>query len=61
VITRQLRAFDPGLDEPGDLITVNGMTIPFVQTTRLALLSPLVRYRESDSRFQLHVSIGQAF
>jgi hypothetical protein len=61
VITRQLRAFDPAQDASGDQILVNGMTIPFVQTTQLALLSPLVLYRESDSRFQLHVSIGQAF
>lgn len=61
VITRQLRAFDPALDEPGDQLMVNGMTIPFVQSTQLALLTPLVFYRESDSRFQLHVSIGQAF
>ena len=61
VITRQLRAYDPALDADEDRLTVDGTTIPFVQTTQLALLSPLVLYRESDSRLQLHVSIGQAF
>lgn len=61
VVTRQLRPFDPARDDADDLLEVNGTTIPYVQTNQLALLGPLVMFRERDSSFQLHVSIGQAF
>lgn len=33
----------------------------FVKTSELAVLAPKVEYGESESRFQLHISIGQAF
>ncbi|HET9949370.1 MAG TPA: hypothetical protein VFQ22_10655, partial [Longimicrobiales bacterium] len=34
---------------------------PFARTGELAVLGPRVGYSESASRFQLHISIGQAF
>jgi hypothetical protein len=44
---------------------VGGQSIPFVISNELAVLGPLVLFEESSSlswrRFQLHVSIGQAF
>jgi outer membrane translocation and assembly module TamA len=33
----------------------------FINTGELALLGPRVDFSETESRFQLHISIGQAF
>lgn len=63
VVTNQLRAYDPDMDDALDRLTVNGQTIPFVQTATLAVLSPRVLFDDTSatSRWQLHLSIGQAF
>jgi outer membrane protein assembly factor BamA len=65
VVTSQVRPFVVTEDEPGDQIQVGGQSIPFVISNELAVLGPLVLFEESSSlswrRFQLHVSIGQAF
>ena len=68
VVTSQIRPFSPG-DDVGDRIsrTVNGEeeAIDYVPSGDLALLGPLVSFGPSGgfsfSRFQLHLSIGQAF
>ena len=68
VVTTQIRPFEPG-DDPADKIT--GMVgdreepIEYVATEELALLDPRVFYGPQGgfalSRFQIHLSIGQAF
>jgi outer membrane protein assembly factor BamA len=58
VITPQIVAAT-GMD--ADSLVVNGETIPYVQTNQLEQLTPFVLFTERGSRFQLHVSIGQAF
>lgn len=68
VVTSQIRPFAPG-DDPKDRIrgTVGDMkeVIEYVPSGELALLGPQVRFGPSGgfslSRFQLHLSIGQAF
>ena len=61
VITRQIQAFDPVLHDIEDQLLVNGARIPFVQKSDLVPLGPRVTFLDTESRFQLHVSIGQAF
>lgn len=65
VVTNQIRPFDPALDDPDDRLTVDGNAIPYVRLEELAVLRPLVLYGDSPagslSRFQLHLSLGQAF
>jgi outer membrane protein assembly factor BamA len=65
VVTTQIRPFDPSRDEEADRISVNGVELPFVRTADLAVLGPQVLFGRSAatsfSRFQLHISIGQAF
>ena len=68
VVTTQIRPFEPG-DDPADKIT--GMVgdreelIEYVATEELALLDPRVFYGPQGgfalSRFQIHLSMGQAF
>ena len=68
VVTTQIRAFEEG-DDPGDKISgiVDGQEEPieYVATEDLAVLDPRVFYGPragfSLSRFQIHLSIGQAF
>ena len=68
VVTTQIRAFEEG-DDPGDKISgmVDGQQVPidYVATEELAVLDPRVFYGPrggfSLNRFQIHLSIGQAF
>ena len=68
VVTSQIRPFEEG-DDPDDKISgdVDGQeeTIDYVATEDLAVLDPRVFYGPqsgfSFSRFQIHLSIGQAF
>jgi len=65
VVTSQLRSFASDEDDPDLRIVVDGARIPFVKSDELAVLGPMALFEESSSlswrRFQLHVSIGQAF
>lgn len=65
VVTDQIRPYQPGVDDPKDQLTWNGIEQPWVRSGALALLSPRVLYGASKplswSRLQLHLSIGQAF
>jgi hypothetical protein len=67
-VTSQIRPYDPAVDEEGDRLTDPNNrqnTLPYVSSRELALLSPRVLWGESDPwslrRFQIHLSIGQAF
>ena len=70
VVTTQIRPFEPG-DDPADKITGTvgdpgqEVVIDYVITEDLAVLDPRVAYgpRQGFSirRFQIHLSIGQAF
>jgi len=63
VVTFQIRPYDPVRDEPETRLL--GESIDFVLSKDLALLNPLVGWGALDPwslrRFQLHLSIGQAF
>ena len=63
VVTSQVRLLGEEEDEPSGAIVVDGET--FVVSNELAVLGPMVLFRESSSlswrRLQLHISIGQAF
>lgn len=65
VVTNQVRAFMPGVDRPGDRLVVNGVATDYVATKALAVLGPRVLFDDfparSLRRWQLHISIGQAF
>jgi outer membrane protein assembly factor BamA len=68
VVTDQIRPYDPAVDRPGSRIVVDGDTenpLDYVKTGALAVLTPRVLFNASPawslSRFQLHLSIGQAF
>lgn len=65
VVTTQIRPYDPLTDQPGSRIKVDGQSIDYVATGALAVLLPRVLFDESPTwslkRFQLHLSIGQAF
>ena len=61
MVTSQIREFVEGQDEEGDKLD----GLDYVLSDDLALLSPKVLWGEvgpwSIRRFQLHLSIGQAF
>ena len=65
VITKGLRPWVAGTDRPLDRIEVGGTPIPWVTSRALAALTPKVMYDDSKPtslrRWQLHISIGQAF
>ncbi len=60
LLTPQIRPYSESDDDPEDRLVI-GDPIPFVQTENLALLGPRLPGLEAGGRFQLHVSIGQAF
>jgi len=59
VITRQIEAYIPGVHDAEDQLMAPGR-IPFVLASQLVRLDPKV-FLDGDSRFALHISIGQAF
>ena len=65
VVTNQIRPYDPAIDRESERIVVDGDPIPYVRLEDLAFLRPLVLYGQSSagslSRFQIHLSLGQAF
>jgi hypothetical protein len=65
VVTSQIRPFDPSVDNEEAKLSINGVFAPYVRTKNIALLTPTVLFGHSSSwslrRFQLHISIGQAF
>jgi outer membrane protein insertion porin family/translocation and assembly module TamA len=67
MVTPQIRAYLPGQDAERDQIVVDGSPIPYVRDSQqgLVILEPTVLFGDSPalslSRFQLHISIGQAF
>lgn len=70
VVTSRVRPFDPGRDDPADRIQVatpdgGTETLDWVRSDELAPLEPRVLFGDAGtfdlSRFQLHISIGQAF
>ncbi len=66
VVTEQIRAFDPEMDEDTDrLIGPDGTPLPFVSTSELAILGPQVLFDDAEpwslGRLRFHISIGQAF
>jgi hypothetical protein len=65
VITNGVRPWDPATDDEEDRLKVAGQPIDWVASRALAALSPRVRYDVSPAtslrRWQIHISIGQAF
>jgi outer membrane protein assembly factor BamA len=65
VVTPQIRPWVDGEDPSGARIVVDGEPVPYVSTDELVVLVPRVVFGDSPalslSRFQLHISIGQAF
>ena len=65
VVTTRIRLYDPAKDKPTSRLEVDGNTIDYVKTGDLVVMTPRVLFgntaRWSLSRFQLHLSIGQAF
>ncbi|HSW31059.1 MAG TPA: BamA/TamA family outer membrane protein [Longimicrobiales bacterium] len=65
VITNGVRPFVAGTDDPDDRLRVAGEPIPWMASRALASLSPRVFYDVSPAtslrRWQIHISIGQAF
>ncbi len=65
VFTSQIRPYDPTVDKTTDRLQVNGQAIDYVETGALAALRSAVLFDDSPawslSRFQLHLSLGQAF
>ena len=65
VITNGVRPFVAGTDDPDDRLSVAGEKIPWMASRALAALSPRVLYDVSSAtslqRWQIHISIGQAF
>ena len=65
VITSQLERFDPNVHDERDRIQVDNQVAPYVQTHELVALNNPMLFGENSpfslQRFQLHVSIGQAF
>jgi len=62
VLTEQIAPYtgtcDPEIEK--DCLVVDGIEIPYARTGVLAVL-PGIDFGENESRFQLHISIGQAF
>ncbi len=65
VVTNGVRRFDGATDDLDDRLQVAGEPIPWVATRALATLGSRVLYGDSPAgslrRWQLHISIGQAF
>jgi len=65
VVTNGVRPWVEGTDDPDNRLTVDGNPVPWVESRALAILSPKVLYDESPAtslrRWQIHISIGQAF
>jgi hypothetical protein len=62
VLTTQIAPWNGDPDTAGDRLVLDGpTTIDYVRTNELAVLGPRVLYGETESRWQLHISIGQAF
>jgi hypothetical protein len=67
VVTSQIRPFDPETDAPADRLRSGDHTLEWVRLEDLALLGPRVTLRDTSNsfwdidRFQIHISIGQAF
>ena len=65
VVTSQLEVFDPNVHEESDRIKIDDNVIPYVRTHELAALNTSMLFGDASSfsfqRFQLHISIGQAF
>ncbi len=70
-VTSQIRPFEPQLDAPSECLATSDdgdgtvCDFPWVRTDELAVFPPVVRFNEGGAfalnRFQLHISIGQAF
>ena len=64
VVTRQVRPFDPDSDNKNDPDCL-GADCTYLKTETLAILTPRVLFDDSPPmslrRWQLHISIGQAF
>lgn len=64
VVTDQIRPYDPATDNAADRLVVDGEPIPWVTSGALGILGPKVLFDEFPSwlqRWQIHISIGQAF
>jgi outer membrane protein assembly factor BamA len=61
VVAPVLRPFDSSVDMDSDKIEIDGTILDWVGTGQTAFLSSAVPFLESASRWQLHLSIGQAF
>ncbi len=65
VVTSQIRPFDPDRDRENDRIDGPDGKLDWVPADQLALLDPTVLFEDDDpldlGRFQIHISIGQAF
>ena len=65
VVTSQLEVFNPNVHEESERIRIDGSVIPYVRTNELAALKTSRLFGEASplslQRFQLHISIGQAF
>ncbi|HIC64016.1 MAG TPA: hypothetical protein EYO91_07280, partial [Gemmatimonadetes bacterium] len=65
VVTSQLEVFDPNVHEESDRIRIDDNVIPYIRTHELTALNTSMLFGEASSfsfrRFQLHISIGQAF
>lgn len=65
VITNGVRPFEAAADDDGDRLRVAGQPVPWVRSRSLAALAPKVLYDDSPAtslrRWQIHISIGQAF
>jgi hypothetical protein len=66
VVTSQVRAYDPATDKPGARLSgPDGTPLDYVASEELALLTSRVLWGAQNPwslrRFQIHLSIGQAF
>jgi outer membrane protein assembly factor BamA len=65
VVTNQVRPWVEGQDDPSDRIVIGGDPIPYVETQTLGILTPRRLFEDvspsSIRRWQIHISIGQAF
>jgi outer membrane protein assembly factor BamA len=65
VVTNGVRPWVQGADDEKDRLEVAGQPIPWMKSRALAALSPRVLYDVSSAtslqRWQIHISIGQAF
>jgi hypothetical protein len=59
VVTTQIAPWDG--ERQIDRLVVDSAPIDYMRSRELAVLDRKVLFGESESRFQLHISIGQAF